>query len=189
MVPSWSRTSRPVLVTHIADNGSPARRWFRRIHSSVPRLAGLLVVITGFTAPRVVASQSGDDAQALAVVQRLFDGMRTRDTALLRSIFDSSARLVSTRQGEMRTQSADGFIRAIATAKAGVVLNERMWAPEVRIDADLAQVWAKYDFHNNETFSHCGVDAFELTRASSGWKIVQVAYTVRTTGCTPAPAR
>jgi hypothetical protein len=110
------------LVTHIADNGSPARCWFRRIHSSVPRLAGLLVVITGFTAPRVVASQSGDDAPALAVVQRLFDGMRTRDTALLRSIFDSSARLVSTRQGEMRTQSADGFIRAIATAKAGVVL-------------------------------------------------------------------
>jgi hypothetical protein len=177
------------LVTYIADNDSAARRRFARVRLGVVGLACAFALIVGFTARRAGASQSTDDAQALAVVQRLFDGMRTRDTALLRAIFDSSARLISTRQGEMRTQSADGFIRAIATAKPGVVLNERMWAPEVRIDADLAQVWAKYDFHNSETFSHCGVDAFELTRTSSGWKIVQVAYTVRTTGCTPAPAR
>jgi hypothetical protein len=177
------------LVTHIADTRPSARRRFGRRYPSVAGLACLLALVAVFTARRAVASQSGDDAQALAVVQRMFDGMRSRDTALLRSTFDSSARLISTRQGAVRTQSADGFIRAVASAEAGVVWNERIWAPEIRIDDGVAQVWAKYDFHLSEKFSHCGVDAFQLAKSPAGWKILQVAYTVRTTGCTPPPAK
>ncbi|HUF30932.1 MAG TPA: hypothetical protein VMM77_09790, partial [Gemmatimonadaceae bacterium] len=39
-------------------------------------------------------SSSGDaEQEVLAVVKKLFDGMRTKDTAMMRTLFDSSARL------------------------------------------------------------------------------------------------
>jgi hypothetical protein len=64
------------------------------------------------------------------------------------------------------------------------VWNERIFDPEVRIDGDVAQVWAYYTFHRNKTFSHCGVDAFMLLKVGSEWKITQLADSRRTTGCT-----
>jgi hypothetical protein len=75
------------------------------------------------------------------------------------------------------------FGAAIASAPAGDVWNERIWDPEVRIDGDVAQVWAYYTFHRNATFSHCGVDAFMLLKVGGEWKITQLADSRRTTGC------
>lgn len=114
--------------------------------------------------------------------------MRTRDTALLRQAFDTSARLagVSARNGPatVRLTVPSAFGNAIASAPAGDVWNERIWDPEVRIDGDVAQVWAYYTFHRNSTFSHCGVDAFMLLKVGAEWKITQLADSRRTTGCT-----
>ena len=118
----------------------------------------------------------------------MFDAMRTRDTTLLRSVFDPAARLVSvTRQGAVRAESADGFIRAVANSKDGPPWIERFWDPEVRIDDNIAQLWVTYDFHLGDKFSHCGIDAFQLAKTTVGWKIIQVADTRRQTGCTPPP--
>jgi hypothetical protein len=133
-------------------------------------------------------AQDADRNAVLATVQKVFDAMRTRDTALLRQAFDTSARLagVSTRGGPatVRLTAPAAFGAAIANAPAGDVWNERIWDPEVRIDGDVAQVWAYYTFHRNKAFSHCGVDAFMLLKVGSDWKITQLADSRRTTGCT-----
>ena len=133
-------------------------------------------------------AQDADRNAVLATVQKVFDAMRTRDTALLRQAFDTSARLagVSTRGGPatVRLTAPAAFGAAIANAPAGDVWNERIWDPEVRIDGDVAQVWAYYTFHRNTAFSHCGVDAFMLLKVGSDWKITQLADSRRTTGCT-----
>ncbi|HEY2854475.1 MAG TPA: nuclear transport factor 2 family protein [Gemmatimonadaceae bacterium] len=133
-------------------------------------------------------AQDGDRAAVLATVQKVFDAMRTRDTSLLRQAFDTTARLVgvSTRGGPpaVRLTMPTAFGGAIASAPAGDVWNERIYDPEVRIDGDVAQVWAYYTFHRNKAFSHCGVDAFMLLKVGSDWKITQLADSRRTTGCT-----
>ena len=132
-------------------------------------------------------AQDAERSAVLATVQKVFDAMRTRDTALLRQAFDTSARLagVSTRGGPptVRLTAPTAFGAAVAAAPAGDVWNERIWDPEVRIDGDLAQVWAYYTFHRNGTFSHCGVDAFMLLKVGGEWKITQLADSRRTTGC------
>jgi imidazolonepropionase-like amidohydrolase len=127
-----------------------------------------------------------DEREAvLAVVQRLWDGMRRRDTALVRSVFDSSAALtrVATRNGEARVQvtPVSGFVEALG--RASEAWNERMFAPDVRVDGSLATVWTEYDFHLGSQFSHCGVDAFQLLKTSAGWKIVALSDTARREGC------
>jgi len=145
-----------------------------------------LILLVGIGAP--LRAQEGERAAVLATVQKVFTAMRTRDTALLRQAFDTSARLagVSTRGGPatVRLTAPSAFGAAIASAPTGDVWNERIWDPEVRIDGDLAQVWAYYTFHRNSTFSHCGTDAFMLLKAGTEWKITQLADSRRTTGCT-----
>lgn len=132
-------------------------------------------------------AQDAERAAVLATVQKVFTAMRTRDTALLSQAFDTSARLagVSTRGGSatVRLTAPSAFGSAIASAPAGDVWNERIWDPEVRIDGDVAQVWAYYTFHRNNTFSHCGVDAFMLLKVGNEWKITHLADSRRTTGC------
>jgi hypothetical protein len=135
-----------------------------------------------------VRAQDAERSAVLATVQKVFQAMRTRDTALLTQAFDSTARLagVSSRNGPptVRLMLPRAFGSAVASAPVGDVWNERIWDPEVRIDGDVAQVWAYYTFHLNDKFSHCGVDAFMLLKVGSEWKITQLADSRRTTGCT-----
>ena len=148
-------------------------------------LLSLLVLTSAASAQTSVAAVPDEREAVLAVVQRLWDGMRTRDTALVRSVFDSSASLtrVATRNGEARVQvlPVSGFIEALG--RANEAWNERMFAPEVRIDGSLATVWTEYDFHLGNQFSHCGVDAFQLLKTSAGWKVVALSDTARREGC------
>jgi putative lumazine-binding protein len=152
----------------------------------------IVLAAAATTVPRSLRAQDADHTKILTTVQKVFDAMRTRDTALLSHAFDSTARLVgvSTRGAApaVSLTAPSQFGAAIARAPAGDVWNERIYDPEVRIDGDVAQVWAYYTFHRNSTFSHCGVDAFMLVKVADAWKITQLADSRRTTGCTRTDA-
>jgi hypothetical protein len=131
-------------------------------------------------------AQNAERDSVLATVQKVFDAMRTRDTILLKSAFDSSARLVGlSRRGtpSVTLMTPSRFGAALRSAKAGDVWNEKMIDPEVKIDGTIAQVWTYYTFHLNDTFSHCGIDAFMLVKIGNTWKITQLADTERKEGC------
>ena len=133
-----------------------------------------------------VRAQDAERTAVLAAVQKLFTGMRTRDTAAIIEAFDSTARMVGvSRDGSRLTLTPPaGFAAGVARAKAGDVWNERIFDPEVRIDGTVAQVWAYYTFHLNGKFSHCGFDALMLRKVGGTWKITQLADTQRREGCT-----
>lgn len=151
-------------------------------------LGGLALAMAVCAPMRAAHAQDAERTSVLATVQKVFDAMRTRDTALLSQAFDSSARLVgvSTRTGTptVTLTAPSQFGASIARAPAGDVWNERIFDPEVKIDGTVAQVWAYYTFHRNGTFSHCGVDAFMLVKVGPAWKITQLSDSRRTQGCT-----
>jgi hypothetical protein len=148
-------------------------------------VAAALTLGVGATSAR---AQDPEKAAVLGVVQKVFDAMRTRDTSLLSVAFDTSARLVGVRARDgvssLALTAPSQFGAAIVRAPAGDVWHERIFDPEVRIDGDVAQVWAYYTFHRNKEFSHCGVDAFMLRKVGSQWKITQLSDSRRTTACT-----
>ena len=121
----------------------------------------------------------------LAVVNRLWEAMRTNDSSMARSVFDSTAQMarISERNGARVVQWSrpDNFIRAIGSAPEPWI--ERMVGPEVRIHGNLASVWTWYDFTVGGRVSHCGYDSIELARMTEGWKIIYIADTRQTTGC------
>jgi protein TonB len=52
----------------------------------------------------------------------------------------------------------------------------------------MAQVWAPYTFYLDAKVRHCGVDAMELMRDGSGWKVTHLSDTQRREGCRDVPA-
>jgi len=155
-----------------------------------PAIVAAFAVFIMSTVASAQASSSASSAEekaVLATVQRMFDAMRTKDTAAFREIFEPNARLVGMRaraNGEQVVQVLpwERFGAMMAGDTRGQWI-ERAWSPEVRIRGSLATVWAEYDFHFGQTPSHCGVDAVQLLKTSSGWKIVSIADTYEATGC------
>lgn len=143
-------------------------------------------------APPVQPAYTVDSSAVMAVVHDLFQGMRVRDTARMRSLFHASATMRSsanTRAGMVVTQDSVGaWIRGVGGAPDTLLLDERIGSPKVRVDGNLATVWVPYEFWFGPVFSHCGADLFSLARTADGWKIVLVADSRRRLDCTAAPA-
>jgi hypothetical protein len=79
--------------------------------------------------------------------------------------------------------SLDGFAKSIGTPHPETY-NEMIWDEKIEIDGNLAQVWTSYAFYVGKKFSHCGVDAFHLTKGEDGeWKIFHLADTGQSEGC------
>ena len=160
----------------------------------MPRLVLPIVLLAALSAyPAVVRAQSTDERDVVATVQKLFDAMRTRDTAAMRALFVPNARLfgMRTRQnGEVVLQSltADEFASFVSRDTRAPWI-ERAFNPEVRVRGTLATVWAEYDFHFGTQPSHCGVDAVQLLKVPErGWQIVSIADTFERQGCPSRPA-
>lgn len=166
-----------------------------RFAPAVPKIAirltaMLLSSLLAAVLPRGLEAQTAAEREVVAVVEKFFEGMAARDTAIMRSTVDASARLMgmSTQAGvtTIRAIAMDQFIASIGNSpRDRPAAIERIYAPEVRIDGNLAQVWTFYTLHQGETFSHCGYDAFQLLRTEQGWKIVNVADTRRRENCDP----
>lgn len=147
----------------------------------------LLLLALSLCIPVALPAQSDHDA-VMSVVNRLFDGMRKGDSTMVRSVFDTKARLISsgTRQGKLFTSieaNADGFVKGVGSPHTEQ-WDERIRNPKVQIDGALASVWVDYGFFLGQKFSHCGIDHFLLAKNDAGeWKILELADTRRSTGC------
>lgn len=150
----------------------------------------LLAAILFFAAHRPLAAQAArpDTAAVLATVQRLFDALARRDTAVVRALLVPGVRFVSMRAdttSEPRAQG-DAELMRMLTRGSGRLL-ERFWSPVIQIQGPIATVWTPYDFHVDSEWSHCGIDTFTLMRTGAEWRIASLTYTVQLRGCAPSP--
>jgi hypothetical protein len=151
----------------------------------------MALVLGVIVATPTVASAQDERAAVLRTVALLFDGMRQHDSMMVRTAFAVEGRLagVETVNGApaLRLITAAQFGHAVGTA-TGEPWDERIYEPEVRIDGNLATVWARYDFLAGTKWSHCGIDAFMLSKVGDAWKITQIADTRQQQGCTTPAA-
>src|SRR5690348_13375261 len=114
-----------------------------------------------------VKAQSEEDG-AKTIINQLFDAMRHTDTSLLRSVFarDAILQTVIEKPGggvTVMTEPLDSFFAAIGRPHTEQY-DERISFESVKIDGKLASVYTPYKFYVGETFSHCGVDVFQLVK-------------------------
>ncbi len=60
---------------------------------------------------------------------------------------------------------------------------EEIRDPAIEVDGDVAMVWAPYTVFRNGAPEHCGYDHFDLVREDGRWKVLNVTWSQRTTGC------
>lgn len=126
----------------------------------------------------------------IAPILRLFSAMERADTLGLAAAFHPAARLssVGSKDGTTQLQHSDipSFIARLADSPAGDLLEELHYT-EVRIDGNLATAWAPYTFIYQGKISHCGTNAFQLSRTGEGgqWQIYSVLDSRYQDGCQP----
>lgn len=145
----------------------------------------LILFLSLWVTPLTIQIDNEDEVRA--VIESLFEGMKSKDETLVRNAFHSEATMQTVVTGEdgttLGSNSVGDFINRIATTPANTILDERIQSYDIRIDGDLASVWTPYKFYLNDGFSHCGVNSFQLIKTSEGWKITYIIDTRRKTGC------
>ncbi|MES2288507.1 MAG: nuclear transport factor 2 family protein [Pseudomonadota bacterium] len=135
---------------------------------------------TGLPPPTV------DEAAVLAPINRLFDAMARRDAAaLMAELRPEGGATVAIEAPEGRAIGHKSWAEFAKTLGPGTQkFEERLIDPMVDIDGDIAMVWSRYVFLIDGKLSHCGMDHFDLVRENGSWKILNLTWSKRTTGCT-----
>jgi len=126
----------------------------------------------------ILSGDSAEQQAVLAPITQLFDGMAKRDAAAIKKPLLSGGTMVLMRDGKPSQMTFEDF--ADRVGKPGTTsIQERIHDPLVRIDHDLAVVWAPFDFLVDGKVDHCGTDLFNVVRADGQWVIASVADTGR----------
>ena len=142
----------------------------------------LVLFVTGATAAGFLASSlhaaTPEEQVVLAPVKAMFDGMAKRDAAAIKEPLLAGGSMVLMRDGKPTQMTFEAF--ADRVGRPGTThIEERIHDPLVRIDNDLAMVWAPFEFLVDGKVDHCGTDLFNLVRTDGRWFIASVADTGR----------
>ena len=126
----------------------------------------------------------GEEQAVLASVQSLLATFKAGDSAAM-----------------LRWVYADGRVTATGTRASGKGLRQQSWTefsarvtpsstfeetitdPAIEIDGDAAMVWAPFVVRVGGKISNCGIDHFDLVRDNCSWKVMNLTFSSRTTGC------
>lgn len=145
-----------------------------------------LIVLTVALCGIETKAQSAEDS-VKAVISRMFMAMKNADPELLQTCFADSMILqtISHNKGGrlvVVTEKPGAFIGSIGKLLPGDA-DEQIVFDVVKTDGPLATAWTPYKFYYKGTFSHCGVNSFQLVRLNGEWKIQYIIDTRRKQGC------
>lgn len=149
-------------------------------------LAAAALALALQTAPDAVDPASPEAAAVMVPVNGVFAALAARDGQALLPLMDPEGRInvVVERPDGSRRHGSPTLADFAAGLTAGPQrFEEIMPAPTVMIDGDIASVWGRYVFRVDGALSHCGVNHFGLIRRDGAWKIANLTWTQRTTGC------
>ncbi len=134
------------------------------------------VVFLGMTTSLLLRAATPQEQAVLAPVHAMFEGMAKRDAAAIQQPTLPGGSLVMMRNGKPTQMTFAAFAEQVSRPSK-TKIEERIHDPVVRIDGDLAMVWAPFDFLTDGKVSHCGTDLFDLVRTDGKWLITAIADT------------
>jgi len=145
-----------------------------------PSLFVCFLAIATVSSFPISSLQAGTTEQqaVLQPVMALFDGMAKRDSEAMKKTLLTGGTMVLMRDGKPTQMTFEAFVDRVG--RPGTTqIEERIHYPLVRIDHDLAVVWAPFEFLADGKVDHCGTDLFNLVRVDGKWLIASVADTGR----------
>lgn len=147
----------------------------------------LLMLTFGFFTGRADAQSAEDSIKA--TINTLFAAMKNGNGVAFKNVFSDSAILQTisrNKEGKLlvRTDNVGEVASFVGKLKKDSA-DERISFETIKIDGPLAVVWTPYNFFYNGSFSHCGINSFQLVRFEGVWKIQYLIDTRRKAGCQP----
>ncbi len=129
-----------------------------------------------------------EEAEIEKTIQMFFEGFHNQDTIKIKNTIGKELVLqtvYTTKKGTIDTRTTDTqkFLIAIASKPSDQKWEERILSYTVKADEYIANAWTPYEFYINGTFSHCGVNIFQLFNDGTSWKIIAIADTRHKQGC------
>jgi hypothetical protein len=158
---------------------APGLQWgaMKIFHRSHLILFLAAATAAGFLSNSLHAATTEEQA-VLAPITAMFDAMAKRDAAAMKKPLLPGGGMVLMRDGKPTQMTFDAFVDLVGKPGKSQI-EERIHNPLVRIDNDLAVVWAPFEFLVDGKVDHCGTDLFNLVRADGKWLIASVADTGR----------
>jgi hypothetical protein len=135
-----------------------------------PALLGLAALLA-WTGPAAAATPQ--EQAVLAPVHAFFAAMSRYDQAAMRAQVLPEGGATLMRHGKPVQLGLGAFVDHVKPGKQRI--EERIRDPLVRIDDDIAVVWAPYVFLVDGKPHHCGTDVFNLARVDGRWLIAGIA--------------
>jgi hypothetical protein len=134
------------------------------------------------------ATGDSDAKAVVATIDALFAAFESGDAAaMLRQVYPDGRVTASSRRPDgtpnLRPQNWTQFAERVTPQRT---FQERIVNPTVHVDDDIAVVWAPFVVRVGGAVSNCGVDHFDLVREHGVWKVMNLTFSSRATGC---PAR
>ena len=127
---------------------------------------------------------AADEQAVLAPINQLFAAFGAGDSAGVLRVAYPDGRVTAV--GTLRTGTGlrqESWTQFAARLKPGEGFNESISDPAIEVDGDIAMVWAPFVVRVAGKVSNCGVDLFDLVRENAAWKVMNISFSSRTTGC------
>jgi len=123
-------------------------------------------------------------ASVLAPIHGLFRAFEAGDRDAMARLVYPEGRVTATGQrasgSELRQMSWTQFAQRVTPNSR---FSESISDPAIKVDGDVAMVWAPFVVRVNGKVANCGIDHFDLTRENGAWKVMNLTFSSRTTEC------
>ncbi|MGC1550302.1 MAG: hypothetical protein WA777_17420 [Rhodanobacter sp.] len=146
------------------------RRAFR-LHPFATLICTAMIALAT-VAPACAATP--EEQAVLAPFQSVLDAIAKRDPNLMRDQLLPGGMATLMRDGKPVQLHFDAFVAHVPTTGTQQFA-ERIHDPLVRIDNDIAIIWAPYEFLIDGKVDHCGTDVANLVRRNGRWLVAGIA--------------
>lgn len=134
------------------------------------------------------AQNASEEEKIKESVNTFFEGFHARDSVIMKSVFHEDPvvqTIAKTKDGETKlvNEELEKVLKGIISIPLNTEFKEVLHDYVIKIDGDMANAWTPYTFYMNDTFSHCGVNNFQLLKQKGEWKIIYLIDTRRREGC------
>ena len=122
---------------------------------------------------------TADEKAVLASFQAVLDGLASRDKAAILERLLPGGNATLMRDGKPVQLGFEAFADRLSQPGTAT-REERIHDPLIRIDGNIAILWAQFELLIDGKVDHCGRDSAQLVRVDGRWLIASLADNSRT---------
>jgi len=135
-----------------------------------------------------IHAQDAEKYTVQKTIEAFFDGFHQQDSIAIKETVANEVTLQTIAKDSLgntyvRTEDFSKFLKSIVGIPKNMKFQETIKSYSIQVDGPMANAWTAYEFHVNDTFSHCGINSFQLVKQEDEWKIIYLIDTRRKEGC------